>query len=679
MQSTHGKMSFRKKLRRAFTITELVIVIAVIAILAAVLIPTFSNVIENSKRSHDEQYVKEMNISLNAYAIQNGAPEDYEELMLALAGDGYCDASNPFLLATSLKQDNVYLVWYPRSNSISLINVSDSNYSITFSSEIGLGNGVLVHDALGNSSTLGYTLCSTGTSDGAYIAGVYRDFYINSGGDLTKFNQNFGNQYTAEAIKDNVSDSAWGSSISAALTNQKLGYTYSATIAEEITSQAAAGSASVSLDIPSTSGDNAVSEAVQEQVVRSTLATLVSVSNDTDTASDLAGKNVVFGSGGSSLASVTVDLDGVTMSAIHPTHRDTIEANTSLPSSYSVDFGGLTLDNYEITEAFVASGASWQTADDNDYTGGAYNYSYGLFGSLYAKPGETVVIENLNITNVNLELDGNATDAAGNSAQIITDSAGIVCGTAIGNVTFRNINIDGTQADGSQGYIHGYDAIGGIVGRCYGPLEADKTTGLYTATITNCHVSNLKIAGVRKVGGFAGIFGQGSFLTVTDSSLTNVDVVGFRDIAGDSAEDRKSTIAGMFVAHVDLDGNENNQNGTTEATKVTFTNIEVTDCTCVNYYENLNEADAFTYLPGGLCVAMDADYDATGSDVTMGNENYLKIFGNLETYYANLTNITVKDTAHNWEDVFEFIYNKTDGAKFSAWNSGDPVLMKASA
>ena len=63
-------MSFRKKLRRAFTITELVIVIAVIAILAAVLIPTFSNVIENSKRSHDEQYVKEMNISLNAYAIQ---------------------------------------------------------------------------------------------------------------------------------------------------------------------------------------------------------------------------------------------------------------------------------------------------------------------------------------------------------------------------------------------------------------------------------------------------------------------------------------------------------------------------------------------------------------------------------------------------------------------------------
>lgn len=40
-----------KKLKKAFTITELVIVIAVIAILAAVLIPTFSNVIKNANES----------------------------------------------------------------------------------------------------------------------------------------------------------------------------------------------------------------------------------------------------------------------------------------------------------------------------------------------------------------------------------------------------------------------------------------------------------------------------------------------------------------------------------------------------------------------------------------------------------------------------------------------------
>lgn len=44
-----------RKQRKAFTIVELVIVIAVIAILAAVLIPTFSGVIRRAKVSSDEQ------------------------------------------------------------------------------------------------------------------------------------------------------------------------------------------------------------------------------------------------------------------------------------------------------------------------------------------------------------------------------------------------------------------------------------------------------------------------------------------------------------------------------------------------------------------------------------------------------------------------------------------------
>lgn len=50
--------------KRAFTITELVIVIAVVAILAAVLIPTFSNVIKKANMSVDQQAVRNMNIAL---------------------------------------------------------------------------------------------------------------------------------------------------------------------------------------------------------------------------------------------------------------------------------------------------------------------------------------------------------------------------------------------------------------------------------------------------------------------------------------------------------------------------------------------------------------------------------------------------------------------------------------
>lgn len=40
-----------KKNKKGFTIVELVIVIAVIAILAAVLIPTFTNVVDQANRS----------------------------------------------------------------------------------------------------------------------------------------------------------------------------------------------------------------------------------------------------------------------------------------------------------------------------------------------------------------------------------------------------------------------------------------------------------------------------------------------------------------------------------------------------------------------------------------------------------------------------------------------------
>ena len=53
------------KLMRAFTITELVIVLAVVAILAAVLIPTFSNIVQRSRGSADTQNVRSMNETLN--------------------------------------------------------------------------------------------------------------------------------------------------------------------------------------------------------------------------------------------------------------------------------------------------------------------------------------------------------------------------------------------------------------------------------------------------------------------------------------------------------------------------------------------------------------------------------------------------------------------------------------
>lgn len=72
--------------KKGFTITELVIVIAVIAILAAVLIPTFSNVINNAKQSAALQTCTNAMKDYSAIAAQEGKSMDTG---MAFVSDGF--------------------------------------------------------------------------------------------------------------------------------------------------------------------------------------------------------------------------------------------------------------------------------------------------------------------------------------------------------------------------------------------------------------------------------------------------------------------------------------------------------------------------------------------------------------------------------------------------------------
>ena len=52
-------------MKKGFTIVELVIVIAIIAILAGVLIPVFSNVVKEGQISADMQLIRNLNTALS--------------------------------------------------------------------------------------------------------------------------------------------------------------------------------------------------------------------------------------------------------------------------------------------------------------------------------------------------------------------------------------------------------------------------------------------------------------------------------------------------------------------------------------------------------------------------------------------------------------------------------------
>ena len=107
----------KKNNKKGFTIVELVIVIAVIAILAAVLIPTFSNVIKKAHISADTQLVRNMNTALAAdQAYTNQKPEDMTKVITVLHEAGYVVGNlNP-------TTEGYYYIWDSEKNQIVFIN-----------------------------------------------------------------------------------------------------------------------------------------------------------------------------------------------------------------------------------------------------------------------------------------------------------------------------------------------------------------------------------------------------------------------------------------------------------------------------------------------------------------------------------------------------------------------------
>lgn len=108
-----------KNNRKGFTTVELVIVIAVIAILATVLIPTFSNLINQANLSTDKQNVRNMNMVLMTYMIEG--TDDFGDVRNQLIDGGY-QIGEKF----APKTEGYRYLWYAEKNVILLVDAENN-------------------------------------------------------------------------------------------------------------------------------------------------------------------------------------------------------------------------------------------------------------------------------------------------------------------------------------------------------------------------------------------------------------------------------------------------------------------------------------------------------------------------------------------------------------------------
>ena len=123
-------MTKKKTKKGGFTLVELVIVILVIAILAAILIPTFASLTKKAKMSADEQIVAGINIALTAEEISNGKPSTIEEVNIILTENGYRAPISP-----SSSDHEFY--WIAADNRVVLVKMNgETPESIVYPKEL---------------------------------------------------------------------------------------------------------------------------------------------------------------------------------------------------------------------------------------------------------------------------------------------------------------------------------------------------------------------------------------------------------------------------------------------------------------------------------------------------------------------------------------------------------------
>lgn len=492
--------------KRGFTIIELVIVIAVIAILAAVLIPTFANIIQKANVANDVALARNMNTILIADEATNGRSTDMYDVLIALEQGGFkLENLNP-------RADGNVFAWDKANNQIVYLEKGSAK-PIFQAKEIGANKGDLyittrkaevfadypgysyyfASDIKGDITLDEGSCLDTGefALNGNVIVNTKKDVEIHGtiNGTITVDSES-GKITNYSVVKNVVIKNT------AATSYHERGHVGAMEIkdslagkvvlendayVEKLTNNKTNGTVENNGFVKEVAGtDTSVPATGSEYVLEiGTYDQLVNFRNKVNAGASYSGMTVKL--------TADIDISERAWTPIGAAHRDKIEAQTNVFQGtfdgQDHKITGLTNTGFKISSVFKGS---------NSTTPEGYSeYVFGLFGSVY-----NATIKNIVMANVNIDL------ACDEKEKVVGDSVGAIVGYAAGT----NVTIDSCKV--LSGSIVGYDAVAGIIGRTY----SAKTT------INKCE-NAATVTAIRRAGGILGFTSGGKGTRVT--AITN--------------------------------------------------------------------------------------------------------------------------------------------------------------
>ena len=189
-----------RKAKKGFTIVELVIVIAVIGVLAAVLIPTFISLNKKAEEKADNALVRNINNALRIEEAQEGKNETLHDAVLDLDDYGY-------KLANLVSKSGQKLIWDQEKDEFILDNGghNDINFWEIRSSMPAEGNKRSIYagnnwnePAVGGEEGINYGF------DAGYNTNIESISYKNTGAAKTSTIRTNGGTLTINAANDTV-------------------------------------------------------------------------------------------------------------------------------------------------------------------------------------------------------------------------------------------------------------------------------------------------------------------------------------------------------------------------------------------------------------------------------------------------------------------------------------------